>query len=149
MSLNLLQLNSNGTPKLLENEIIRYTGPEVDIKLTPQDLEKPESIKFIASSVILTNRRLILLGERNFVLFHEDVLGSYFQLPIFGSNRYRIIFKISNKQQTELNYLYKWELVISFSKGGAVDFNTSFQNVMVDLRNKSSTQEAPPPYTAE
>lgn len=149
MSLNLLQLNSDGTPKLLENEVIQYTGPEVDIKLTPQDLEKPESIKFIASSVILTNRRLILLGERNFVLFYEDVVGSQLQLPIFGSNKYRIVFKISNKQQTELNYLYKWELLISFSKGGAVNFNTSFQNVMVALKNKSSTQEAPPPYTAD
>lgn len=124
----------------LENESLRFASPElVEVRLKPLQLTNPDVIS-IKGKIYLTSHRIVVLNSEDkaindsFALLYKDI-GSYkLEMPWFGTNKYKILFKISDPNGG-LNYLYSWECTISFTSGGAIRFAEEFNKIKTNYDN--------------
>lgn len=142
MALNWVSRDgSAGGFVFLPEETLRFTlQQDVVLELQPIGQPKPETIKF-RGAVHLTTHRLVLLSNEgtstststssssshdSFSLLYKDVASSKLEMPWLGSNRFRAVFRVASGD-AGLNYLYPWQLVVSFVEGGAIDFARCFE----------------------
>lgn len=133
---------------LLSGETVIYTFPQnIQTELTPVGQEKPETLSINRAQIYITSQRIVILsltqiqeGDNdlpvidNFSLLYQDIKTYKLDMPWFGSNKFKILFKVSNPN-SGLNYLYPWNLTLHFMEGGAIDFNKNFTEVITRFNN--------------
>jgi len=145
MSLNWVMRKDDTNPPfiLLDNETSHYKcSEEVEIKLKPLQLQNPDVIS-MKGVIYLTSHRIVVLSTSdskqtkdndNFSLLYKDIQTYKLEMPWFGNNKYKILFRISNPDGG-LNYLYLWSLLISFPSGGAIQFHNEFSSMKTRVDN--------------
>ncbi|CCH45502.1 hypothetical protein BN7_5084 [Wickerhamomyces ciferrii] len=152
MSLNWIMRTPNGVNPpfvLLDGENVKYTSPQpIEIKLKAIQLEKPDVIT-IKGSIYLTDKRLVVLStgagnqdNDSFSLLYKDMISHKLEMPWFGSNSYKILFKITS-EQSGLNYLYTWQSNIQFPQGGAIQFHEEFSKLKTWFDNNQEDEPLP------
>ncbi|KAH3674439.1 hypothetical protein WICMUC_003276 [Wickerhamomyces mucosus] len=143
---------------LLPNETLFFKlHANIRVDLAPIGQENPETLSINKGAIYLTSQRLVILDSTsnnkhldtsevdNFALFYEDIRYYKLDMPWFGSNKYKFLFKISDPNGG-LNYMYQWSLVIHFIEGGAIEFNEKFHTIKT--RSEYSQEDDLPAYSA-
>lgn len=142
MSINwvMRQVDLNPPFVPLENESLRFASPEpVEVKLKPLQLTNPDVIS-IKGRIYLTSHRIVVLSSEDratndsFALLYKDIGSHKLEMPWFGTNKYKFLFKISDSNGG-LNYLYTWESTVSFTNGGAIRFAEEFDKIKTNFDN--------------
>jgi hypothetical protein len=149
MALNWVSRSDTGFV-LLPDESLRLTLTEtVILELKPMGQPNPETI-VLKGKIRLTSHRLVVLSieekplNDNFSLLYSGVTSFKLEMPWLGSNKFKAVFKVTNGDGG-LNYLYQWQLMVSFVEGGAIKFAEHFEQLKTRWDN--SQVDELPPYT--
>lgn len=148
MSLNWVTRQDNRDQPFvpLPGEVVQHAQPEeVVVRLTPLNQPGAETIA-IQGKIYLTSHRVVVLSNKttvheadNFSLLYRDVFSHKLDIPWFGSNKYVMLFRISN-QNGGLNYLYQWEARVVFNQGGAMTYAERFAQLKTRFDNNQEDE---------